>query len=494
MTISAASMQKDVYKEFHVRAYHPTVSEVYSNFTSRSGKLSNIKDGSAVTFVGLQYFILDYLIHEWNESFFRITKSTAVGRHKRIMSAMLGYDVDVKYLEDLHDLGYLPLEIKALPEGTPVPYQVAPVTFRNTHPNFAWLPNMIESVFSCDNWHIQTTATTAVEYYKRFKDVFEETEGPTELLPFMCHDFSMRGLPSRHVAATSGFGFLASGFAGTDSIPAVLFAEKYYGANVDEELVGVSVDATEHSVTCSWINEGEEAFMNYLMSVASPRGILSVVSDTWDYWSFVTELIPRMKDRIMARDGKIVVRPDSGDPVDIICGTERVRGLGKTPEEKGTVECLWETFGGTTTSKGYDLLDEHIGVIYGDSITLERQSETFDRLKKKRFVPAVVLGVGSYSFQYVTRDTHGSAVKATNVIKDGKDLEIFKSPKTDSAKKSAKGLLRVENEGGKIVMYDQQTREQEKQGLLETVFLDGKLTRTTTLKEIRSVVDSWLKS
>jgi len=487
MTVSAATMQKDVYKEFHVHAYHPDVSEVYSNYTSRSGKLSNIKGGKTVVFVGLQHFLMDYLIDEWEYSFFAVSKSEAVGSHKRVMSAMLGKPVDTDYLERLHDLGYLPLEIKALPEGSHVPYGVAPVTFRNTLPGFEWLPNMIETVFSCENWHMQTTATTAAEYYSRFKAAFEETGGPEELLPFMCHDFSMRGMPGRHVAAASGFSFLTSGFAGTDSIPAVLFAEKYYGANVDKELVGASVDATEHSVTCSWIEEGEEAFVEYLMTTASPTGILSIVADTWDFWSFVTELLPRLKSKILARDGKVVIRPDSGDPCDIICGTARGRGDGKTPEEKGLVECLYEIFGGFTTDKGYDMLDEHIGAIYGDAITLERQAEIFERLKNKQFVPAVVLGVGSYSFQYVTRDTHGSAVKATNVVKDGKDLEIFKSPKTDSSKSSSKGLLRVESEGGTFVMYDQQSRESESQGLLETVFVDGKIQKFTTLEEIRKI-------
>lgn len=555
MTVPAATMQKDVYKEFHVHAYHPDVTEVYSNFTSRSGRLSNIEGGETVNFVGLQYFMLDYLIEEWNESFFHVHKDYAVGTHKRILSAMLGYPVKVEYLEKLHDLHFLPLQIKALPEGTAVPYQVAPITFRNTVEGFEWLPNMIETVFSCDNWHMQTTSTTATEYFRRFKEAFEKTGGPMELLPFMCHDFSFRGMPGRHTAAASGFAYLTSGFAGTDTIPAVLFAEKYYGANVDNELVGASVDATEHSVTCSWIEEGEEAFVDHLMHHASPTGILSVVADTWDFWSFVADLLPKMKDRIMARNGKVVIRPDSGDPVEVICGIEIINALnaedaceslldrvlsetphgemgeclpndyfridGKimfveididwnrhdkqyyytdgyqmteskdvtlSPEQKGLIECLWDIFGGTVTDQGYRLLDDHIGAIYGDAITLPRQKQIFERLMAKGFVPSIVLGVGSFSFQYVTRDTHGSAVKATNVIKDGKELAIFKDPKTDSKKKSAKGLLRVEREDGKLVMYDQQTREQEQQGLLETVFLDGEIKRITTLEEIRKVV------
>lgn len=492
MSLVIPTMQKDVYKEFHVHAYHPEVSEVYSNFTSRSGKLSNVPDSEGVVFVGLQAFIYDYLLREWKQGFFDQPKELALAAHSKILSHIVGYEVDVDYLGRLHDLGYLPLEIKALPEGSLVPYQVPCLTIRNTEPGFEWLPNMIETVLSCENWHMQTTATTAREYYRRFKDAFEYTGGPLDLLPFMCHDFSMRGMVGRHAAAASGFGFLASGFAGTDTIPAVVYAVVNYGADLDNELVGASVNATEHSVTCSWINEGEEAFVDYLMEGPAKEGILSVVADTWDFWSFVTDMLPRIKDKVLARDGKLVVRPDSGDPVDIICGTCPAFGEGETPEEKGLIECLWEIFGGTITDKGFKLLDEHIGAIYGDSITLERQEQIFDRLITKGFVPAVVLGVGSYSFQFVTRDTHGSAMKATNVIKGDEDLPIFKDPKTDSKKRSLKGLIRVELEDGKYVAYDEQTREQEQQGELKTVFLNGQVTRVTTLQEIRERVANGL--
>lgn len=494
MTINAASMQKDVYKEFHVNAYHPQVSEVYTNYTSRSGKLSNIpasQENDTVVFVGLQAFMMDYLIREWNETFFSLPKEIAVKSHQRILSAMLGYTVDVSYLEDLHDLGHLPLEIKALPEGSAVPYQVAPVTIRNTVPGFQWLPNMIETVMSSENWMIQTSATTSRQYMRNFAKAFAESGVDSTLLPFMGHDFSFRGMPGRQAAAMSGFGHLCAGFAGTDTIPAVLFAEKYYGANVDKELVGCSVDATEHSVTCSWQDEGEIEFFKHLMHNISPTGILSVVADTWDFWKLVTEFLPALKDDIMAREGKLVIRPDSGDPVHILTGytAEEAVGLDLTPwETKGLVECLWDTFGGTITNKGYKLLNEKIGAIYGDSITLERQQLILQRLMDKGFAPTVVLGIGSFTFQYVTRDTHGSAVKATNVIKGGVETPIFKDPKTDSKKKSAKGYLRVELENGRYVMYDNQTYVQEKQGELKTVFLNGEIVRKTTLDEIRQVV------
>ena len=530
MTITAASMQKDVYKEFHSRAYHPDVSEVYANFTSRSGKLSNVENNDKVAFVGLQYFIKSYLQEEW-AAFFSASKAEAVANHKRVLSAMLGYSVDVSYLEDLHDLGYLPLKIKALPEGTLVPYLVPPMTVVNTKEGFQWLTNMIETVLSCENWPIQTSATTSVAYFKVFKEFAQKTGLPMDAVPFQGHDFSFRGMFGKQAAAMSGFGHLASGLVGTDTIPAVLFAEKYYGANVDNELVGCSVDATEHSVTCSWIMEGEIEFFQYLMREQSPTGILSVVSDTWDFWTLVTDYLPQLKDEIMARDGTLVIRPDSGDPVTILTGyiksphgdykeeqrsqdgvIKRARQNGfeaiewggdiistREGEEgrvlmpcevKGLIECLWDTFGGTTTDKGFKLLDDHIGAIYGDAITLTRQRQILQRLINKGFASKVVLGIGSYSYQYVTRDTHGSAVKATSVVKGGERVAIFKDPKTDTKKKSAKGLLKIDSVDGELTLFDNVTEQEESEGLLETVFEDGKLVKETTLADIRALIDT----
>lgn len=529
MTIIAPTMKKDVYKEFHQRAYHPQVTRVYANFTSRSNKLSNIPGGDKVAFVGLQYFIMSHLIDEWNEGFFNLPKAVAVKNHKRILSAMLGYPVNVTYLEELHDLGYLPLRIKALKEGTLVPYRVPPITIVNTLPRFEWLTNAIETVLSAENWPIQTSATTAVEYFKVFHEYADATGLDKDMVPFQGHDFSFRGMFGQQAAAMSGFGHLASGLVGTDTIPAVLFAEKYYGADVDKELVGASVDATEHSVTCSWLLEGEIEFFRYLMKEQSPTGILSVVSDTWDFWTLVTEYLPQLKSEIMTRDGAVVIRPDSGDPVTILTGYKmmpmddaasreqaRQRALKGgfegytfdgamyalepvegndyadpyqllTCQAKGLIECLWDIFGGTMTEKGYKLLDEHIGAIYGDSITLPRQREILQRLMDKGFASKVVLGVGSFSYQFVTRDTHGSAVKATHVIKDGAPLAIHKDPKTDRKKQSARGLLKVtRDERGELICLNDVTEAEEQEGELEIVFEDGVLMQETTLAAIRA--------
>jgi nicotinamide phosphoribosyltransferase len=492
--INHATLQTDAYKLFHKFAYHPDITKVYSNFTSRNGKLSNVPNNAEVVFVGLQYFIKDYLIREWNDTFFNLPKEVAIQNLKRYTDSLLGQNYDASHFEALHDLGYLPLKVKALPEGILTPYGVAPVTFVNTIEGFQWLSNYIETVFSAENWPIQTSATTSFAYLKNTVSAFNRAGLPHDLVPFMCHDFSFRGMFGRQAAAMSGFGHLCS-FAGTDTLPALAFAEKYYNADVTKELVGASVAATEHSTTTSFILsiseekgisklEAEIEYVRYLMSVV-PTGILSHVSDSFDFWKFVTEGLPVLKAEILARNGKLVIRPDSGDPVKVLTGDDNSTN---EAERKGLIECLFDIFGGTTSPSGLKLLHDNIGAIYGDSVTLERQQQIIERLEAKGFAGVVVLGVGSYSYQYVTRDTHGSAVKTTYVEKDGKGVNVFKDPATDSKKKSACGLLRVERVDGKLVQYDKQTREQEQQGLLEVVFEDGKLIKETSLAEIRKLV------
>ncbi|CAH9014122.1 nicotinate phosphoribosyltransferase familyprotein [Vibrio phage 495E54-1] len=559
MTIKFAAGQTDFYKMFHKEAYHPDITKVYSNYTSRNGRLSNVKGNDEVVFVGLQYFIKDVLIKEWNETFFELPKHAAIRAIKRITDNCLGFDYDASHFEALHDLGYLPISIKALPEGVSVPYGVPPVTFVNTVEGFQWLSNYIETVFSTENWLIQTSATTAKAYLSNTIKAFDNAGLPHDLIPFMCHDFSMRGMAGRHAAAMSGFGHLTS-FAGTDTIPAILFAEKYYNANVENELVGVSVPATEHSTATSYITsmaqekgitklEAEVDYVRYLMTKV-PTGILSHVSDSFDFWKFVSEGLPMLKEDILSREGKLVVRPDSGDPVKVLTGLryenyevalaewldkeelggwwlkdkyevlekdgkyfnfeadsdyypespeyqfdKELKLLDELPEYevKGLIECLGDIFGTTESPTGLKLLPDNIGAIYGDSITLARQQQIIERLEDKGYVALVVLGVGSYSYQYVTRDTHGSAVKATWVEKAGEGVDVFKDPKTDSKKKSAKGLMRIELEEGTYVMYDKQTREQEQQGELKEVFRDGKLLLSTTLAEIRQRVKNSIK-
>ena len=225
----------------------------------------------------------------------------------------------------------------------------------------------------------------------------------------------MRGLSSLESGILSAMGHLVS-FTGTDTIPAIYAVRDFYGS---EGLIGASVPATEHSVMCMGEKESEIDTFSRLLDLY-PTGILSVVSDTWDLWKVLTDYVPKLKDKILARDGKLVIRPDSGDPVDIICGLPKYektliaggacfqdtkgqeghgRRVNSEAEAKGVIELLWDVFGGTTVKGAdgneYKVLDSHIGAIYGDSITLERAKEICERLKAKGFASTnIVLGVG----------------------------------------------------------------------------------------------------
>ena len=484
----------DFYKADHRSQYPPGTSEVYSNFTPRSAKHAKVLsdyDNKIVMF-GLQYFIKHFLMDVWQENFFDLPKEDVVRAYKRRMDNALGSDAfTLEHIEALHDLGYLPMKIKALPEGARVPIGVPVLTVVNTHPDFFWLTNYIESVISCYLWKPMTSATTAFEYKRLLTQYAMKTGTALDFVPFQAHDFSFRGLSGLQDSILSGAAHLTS-FWGTDTVPAIDVVEDYYGADVEQEPVGFSVPATEHSVMCMGMQDGELETFRRLITETYPSGIVSIVSDTWDFWKVVTEYVQTLKSEILAREGKLVIRPDSGDPVKIVCGDpEAPEG---SPEYKGAIECLWDVFGGTETDTGYKMLDAHIGLIYGDSISLERAEAILKGLEAKGFASGnIVFGVGSYTYQYVTRDNFGFAMKATSGVVNGERRDIFKDPKTDNGiKKSAKGLLRVEEEGGTYKLYDQQSQEQEQQGALELVYQDGKLIKDQSLAEIRARLDDAL--
>jgi nicotinamide phosphoribosyltransferase len=274
-------------------------------------------------------------------------------------------------------------------------------------------------------------------------------------------------------------------FTGTDTIPAIHGLELYYGADIIQELVGASVPATEHSVVCAGGKDTEIETLRRLITVVYPKGIVSTVSDTWDLWKVCTEYLKTLKQEVLARDGKVVIRPDSGDPELIICGDP---DGGSEAARKGVVECLWDVFGGTVTDKGFKVLDSHIGVIYGDSITLGRARAICEGLKAKGFASQVVLGIGSYTYQMNSRDTFGLAMKATYVEINGASIDIFKDPITDDGmKKSNCGLLKVyTTHDGRLAVNEKVSWVEEATSELELVFVDGRLMRWEKLSEIRA--------
>ncbi|WP_204343974.1 nicotinate phosphoribosyltransferase [Psychroserpens algicola] len=476
----------DGYKVDHRRQYPEGTTLVYSNWTPRKSRIEGVDE---VVFFGLQYFIKKYMIEDFNTNFFSQPKAEICKRYTRRINNYLGPNqVGISHIEALHDLGYLPMVIKALPEGAQVPIRVPMVTMYNTKAEFFWLTNYFETLLSTTLWMPCNSATIAKQYRKILDAYANETSSIPEFVDWQGHDFSMRGMAGLEAAMLSAAGHLLS-FTGTDTIPTIDFLETYYNANSDTELVGGSVAATEHSVMCMGTNSGEEETFKRLITEVYPHGIVSIVSDTWDLWKVLTEYLPNLKNEVLARDGKVVIRPDSGDPVDIICGNKH----GTTSEEKkGVIELLWDIFGGATNAKGYKELDSHIGAIYGDSITLYRATQICERLKEKGFASTnVVLGIGSFTYQYNTRDTFGFAMKATYGEVNGEGRAIYKDPITDDGtKKSAKGLITIEKRDGSYQLKDQVSWEEEQRGALKEVFRDGQLVIDEDLKHIRQRIKS----
>ncbi|EPF73990.1 nicotinate phosphoribosyltransferase [Acinetobacter rudis] len=480
----------DFYKADHRRQYPDGTEYVYANFTPRSSRLARMLADfdDKVIFFGLQGFIKHFLIDTWNEGFFQQPKNKVVAAYKHRMDSALGEGaIPVDHIEMLHDLGYLPLRIKALPEGSRVNMRVPVLTLVNTDPRFFWLTNYIETILSAELWKSCTTATIAYEYKRLLTQFAQKTGAPLDFLPLQGHDFSSRGMSGIYDAAQSGVGHLTS-FIGTDSVASIDYAENYYNAT---GIIGVSVPATEHSVMCMGAEDNELETFRRLICDLYPSGVISIVSDTWDFWRVITQFTVALKSEILTRKpnalglAKLVFRPDSGDPVKIICGDPDAQF--DSPAYKGAVQCLWEIFGGTTTDKGYKVLNERIGLIYGDSITLERAQDILQNLESKGFASNnLVFGIGSFTYNYLTRDNFGFAVKATWGQVNGVGRELFKDPITDSGvKKSAKGLLRVEESEIGFTLFDQQTQEQEKKGALKVVFENGKLIDECNLNQIR---------
>jgi nicotinic acid phosphoribosyltransferase len=485
----APLLQTDAYKLDHRRVYELSgkVSRVYANYTNRKSRLEGVDH---VVHFGLQAFLQRYAIDAY-EPFFAADEDDVCALYEERIAGVLGpNDISSEHIRALHKKGFLPLEFRAVPEGTPVPIGVPSFTVENTDDDFFWLTNYIETVLSAEVWHASTSATIARTFRREFDAAAERTGGLAAAVDWQGHDFSYRGQTSSETAAASGAGHLLS-FTGTDSLVALEWIDNYYGGTY----VAGSVPATEHSVMSTGIATlGEQELFERILELY-PAGIVSVVSDTFDLWKVVTEFLPNLKDKIMARDGKLVIRPDSGNPVDILTGEQ---GSYRTPEDRtpaevGVVELLWQVFGGEVNEKGFKVLDSHIGVIYGDSITVDRAKEINRRLAAKGFASINwVGGIGSYTYQYVTRDTFGSAIKATYAIVDGNPVNLFKNPVTDDGtKKSATGRLAVlKRANGELYLVQKATPEQEAVSELQPIWRDGKFLRKQTFAEVREVLAS----
>jgi nicotinamide phosphoribosyltransferase len=526
----------DVYKTGHKPMLPVGSTLMASNNTPRSDKNTNCPNNGELVVFGGQMLVRK-MKRDWDVNFFQrpIEEIDKFGEDLTKM-LMLSEPYDTTHFKELHQLGYLPVRIKSMPEGSVVPYKIPSFTIVNTQPLNGvivdWLVNYLETILSAESWQAPTSATFSRSLRKLGKEwIMKTDEKNLWFLDYQFHDFSMRGMGGKSAIVNSGLGFATSS-RGSDTLPVIPAARMYYD---EVEPCINSVIASEHAIMCSltgffmqnsdgnWdkVADFEYEMFVYLLK-KFPNGILSLVMDTWDLWRAITQYCVRAKDIIMARNGKLVIRPDSGNPADIICGInskdslssdvkcfadlhhkaygEGVHKFGgdiiNENQFKGVIELLYEIFGGTINEQGYKVLDSHIGAIYGDSINYKAAVEIFTRLAKKGFASTnIVLGIGSYSLQFVTRDTHSMAQKATYIEVCGKGIEIFKDPITDGGmKKSAKGLLMVykDDADGKIKLKDQCTWEQERQGLLQVIFEDGKFYNETTLTQIRERLNSTL--
>lgn len=458
----------DVYKMGHMEQYPKGTTKIYSYLQARKGdKLPN------TLFFGLQYYLKmleQPITWQMAEEFLQYREMILGMKSDEVARKMYG----------LANLGFWPLKIKAVPEGSIIPTKNVLMTMTNTHPDFHWTVGFLESLL-LKVWNTCTVAS----YSKKLKDLCkkfaDETCDNGGHLPFQVHDFGYRGCSSEETAALSGASHLVN-FLGTDTVPAVKFVRDYYGGSAGP--VGLSVPASEHSVMCAFTRERElDAFQNMLDLY--PSGIVSIVSDTYDLWNVLTNFTDKLKDQILAREGKIVFRPDSGDPEQIICGNNDAEDE-THPEFLGALQLLWEKFGGIVNSKGYKVLNPKVGLIYGDGMYYERFERILERMKKMGFASSnLVIGVGGLLLQQHNRDEQGYAIKATYAEINGKSVNIMKDPITDHSKKSHQGRLSLQKMGDSYITFDGCTEFEESFGLLKTVFKDGQIMNTVTFDEIR---------
>ena len=475
----------DFYKAVHAEMLPKKTTKSVSYFTPR---MSRVKRWDKVVMFGLQGFLKEYLIDYFNEEFFNKPLDEVIHEYKRIMDATLGEGVyGVEKIEKLHELGYLPIEVVALPEGTIVPMHVPMFGITNTHKDFAWLPQALESLISAEMWHPMLAATVGYTYRQIVNEYYDKTCDDNTPRARALGAFDFRGEECLASATKAGAGWCLS-FLNTATVPTIPYLEQYYNCDCTKEPVAFGAASTEHSVMCSnFAVDGDEiTLLRRLLTEIYPHTSFSAVLDSYDYWNIIDNVLPQLKKEILEHDGCMLMRGDSGDCVEVVTKT---------------VFKLWDIFGGTVNSKGYKVLNPHVKAIYGDSITVQRCEMIYKILEENGFACSnVALGVGSFSFQCIeedsvlkpfTRDTFSSCIKATYCEIDGKPTPIFKNPKEGGFKKSQKGCCIVYDGMGELCYKDEYTWDKAYNSphqLLEPVFRDGKILKEQSLAEVRGVL------
>ena len=494
--VTSALFQTDAYKLGHIHMYPEGTTKVLSNFTNRGSRLDGVDH---VVHFGLQAFLQKFCIEAF-APFFAADEDEVCAEYQAGLNDILGPNtIGTDHIRALHRRGYLPLIFRSVPEGTRVPLLVPSVTVESTEPEFFWLVNYIETALSASIWQPSTAATIADKYRGILDAAAAATGTDRGFVDWQLHDFSFRGMSGIDAAAASGAGHLLS-FKGSDSLGAMDFIRRYYNSShgaANGQILG-SIPATEHAVMCAGGRDGEEETFRHVLRV-NPTGNVSLVSDGYDLWNVLQNILPALKAEITARDGNVIIRPDSGDPADIVCGTSSRPGtvlaaqappMAQDPAFHGVVALLDAEFGSTLNAAGYKLLNK-VRVMYGDSITTDRAADITSRLKTMGYASEnIVLGAGSYTYQYVTRDTFSSAVKVTYIEVDGEARNVFKDPITaKGSKRSATGRLAVtRNAGGELVLTEKATPEQEDASELQPVWANGAFIRRQSFADVREVL------
>ncbi len=371
--------------------------------------------------------------------------------------------------------GYLPLKIEAVPEGTVLPVGNVVCQITNTDPDFFWLVGYLETALLRAIWYPSTVASLSYFCKKQIRQALIKSANDLSGLDFQLHDFGARGASSLETVALGGLAHLVN-FKGTDSVSALIAAKRWYNIN---EMPAFSIPAAEHSTITSWGKDREiNAYQNMIECFGGEGKLYSVVSDSYDLWHALEHIWgEKLKDLVIEKGGRLIIRPDSGNPIEIICKT---------------LEILANKFGYILNQKGYKVLPDCLRIIQGDGINAQSLPKILDAVMQKGFsAENVNFGMGGGLLQQVNRDTMSWAMKASAICINGQWKEIYKDPITSQSKRSKKGVLALVKQGSDwLTIKQSELNGQTNQ--LQTVFFNGKLFIEENLTEIRLRTTSFL--
>ncbi len=443
-------LNSDSYKYSQYNQYPKGTEYVYSYIESRGGQWKH------TVFFGLQMFLKEYLAKPITKEDILLAEEIITAHGEPF------YREGWEYILDKHN-GYLPLRIKAAPEGTPVPVGNALVTVENTDPNCWWLTSFVETALLRAVWYPTTVCSNSYESKKIILDYLNRTGDPS-LIDFKLHDFGFRGVSSFESSGIGGLAHLVN-FMGTDTVSALLYGKEYYGI----DMAGFSIPAMEHSTVTSWGREHEvDSFRNMINLYGKPKALVACVSDSYNIYEACHKWGTELKDDVINSGATLVVRPDSGYPPEVVANC---------------LQILDEHFGHIVNEKGFKVLN-HVRVIQGDGITQDTIDRILHRMETAGYsADNIAFGQGGKLLQGVDRDTQKFAMKCSSIVVDGAPRDVYKQPITDMGKESKKGRVTLyRDETGLFTDVEGRTDVQE---VLETVFLDGKLTKEYSFDEIR---------